>query len=167
MTTQDFVLNDYQGRLVSWHLGLWERQDYLYPLPAVWLTKGLEKPRISLEEDVPIIKRQNNGQVYKLKPGGGGVSWNKMFYNQFIATPAQAKQNCNIVTLRAELLQDLSAPVKIQVKQYTTNKQFNITLSQQSLLASIQMLLCRGYNRKDVQELQMYNKHSLGELFSL
>lgn len=72
MTTQDFVLNDYQGRLVSWHLGLWERQDYLYPLPAVWLTKGLEKPRISLEEDVPIIKRQNNGQVYKLKPGGGG-----------------------------------------------------------------------------------------------
>lgn len=72
MTTQDFVLNDYQGRLVSWHLGLWERQDYLYPLPAVWLTKGLEKPRISLEEDVPIIKRQNNGQVYKLKPGGVG-----------------------------------------------------------------------------------------------
>ena len=72
MTTQDLVLNDYQGRLVSWHLGLWERQDYLYPLPAVWLTKGLEKPRISLEEDVPIIKRQNNGQVYKLKPGGGG-----------------------------------------------------------------------------------------------
>jgi len=71
MTTQDLVLNDYQGRLVSWHLGLWERQDYLYPLPAVWLTKGLEKPRISLEEDVPIIKNQNNGQVYKLKPGGG------------------------------------------------------------------------------------------------
>lgn len=81
MTTQDLVLNDYQGRLVSWHLGLWERQDYLYPLPAVWLTKGLEKPRISLEEDVPIIKRQNNGQVYKLKPGGGEVGGSIMEQN--------------------------------------------------------------------------------------
>lgn len=38
-------------------------------------------------------------------------------------SPAHAEQNCNIMTWQEELLQDLSAPVKIQVKQYTTNKQ--------------------------------------------
>lgn len=97
LATQDWVLNDYQGRLASWFWGCCKRREYLKSLAR---RLDGEKLRISLEKDVSIIQNEKWSWEKKQR----GVMFEHNVYNQFIPTPAQAEQNCNIMTFQGDLL---------------------------------------------------------------
>lgn len=87
-------------------------------------------------------------------------------YNQFIPTPAQAEQNCNNdISRRVTLSSFSSCKNSNQTIHYKQTIQHHI-ITKECLLASKRFFV-EGTIKKDAQELQMYNKHSLGKLFIL
>lgn len=146
--------------MVSWFWGCCKRREYLKSLAR--RLGGLEKLRISLEKDVSIIKTKNDHGKKKQR----GVMFEHNVYNQFIPTPAQAEQNCNIMTFQGVTLRSFSSCKNSnQTIHYKQTIQHHI-ITKECLLASKRFFV-EGTIKKDAQELQMYNKHSLGKLFIL